>query len=84
MLRRLWIRLLNAIAAKLRHWAEALGAGDDAAAAPAGPEWRGPVHGPPAHWLERVRRDAPQLLRPPASEGAPPRMVAQPPDFEIT
>jgi hypothetical protein len=80
VLRRLWIRLLTAIATTLRRWVEALSAADEAASVPADPPWQRPAHGPPAHWLERVRRDAPQLLRPPAADGAPPRILAQPPE----
>jgi hypothetical protein len=31
-----------------------------------------PPGGPPPHWVERVRRAAPHLLRPPLPRGGPP------------
>jgi hypothetical protein len=79
LLRRLWTRLLRAVAARMRRWADALNRDADPAAGPPGVETRMPSQ-PPAHWLERVRRDAPQLLTPPAAEGSPPRIFAQPPE----
>src|SRR6516164_4326617 len=71
---------------RLRHWLLSLLQDDAEAAAapapsPAPPEDAEPadVDGPPAHWVERVKHAAPELLRPPH---AGPRARAQMPELE--
>ncbi len=73
-MRRLWKRLLRAIAAAIARWANAVLADVEPSPAP------DPSEGPPPHWLERVQRDAPQLLTPVGDEGSPQRIVANAPE----
>jgi len=73
-------RLLRAVARRLRRWAdfvlrdEAGVPASEASQPPAPPPAPvGEDDGPPAHWVERVRRAAPELLRPPAGRSRPVR-----------
>jgi hypothetical protein len=68
VLRRWWRLVLRAIAVRVSRWAaRVLGGGetiDVVAPVDVAPP-RPPQKGPPARWVERVRRDAPHLLRAP-------------------